>query len=215
MATFNGTSASDLLVGTANADTITGFGGDDSAWGGAGADIFRMGAGNDAAFGGDGADDMQGNDGLDYLNGGNGADRLDGGNGQDTLIAGEGFDTLIGGRASDVYDVNDTLDLKDDIVLSKFDYPGSEGALAADKIVGFESKGLGADEDVIHFKDFGADANLLFHEGDAQSAFFDYFTWEHDGQSTVMATLAYEDGTPLSLQTGVLEFSAAEGWMFH
>lgn len=215
MATINGTAASDLLIGTANPDTIFGFGGDDSIWAGGGNDQVYGGAGNDAIFAGAGADKVYGGAGQDYLNGGAGADFLDGGENQDILIAGEGLDTLIGGRASDVYNVSDTLDLRDDIILAKSDYPGTEGALSADKITGFETKGLGADEDIIHFAGFSASDQLSFHEGDAGSAFFDYFTWDHDGGSTVMATVAHEDGTPLNLQTGVLEFSAAEGWIFH
>jgi Ca2+-binding RTX toxin-like protein len=76
MATFNGTSFSDLIKGTSLADIINGNAGSDSLYG----------------LGGD-----------DIINGGSGHDYLSGGDGNDILIPGSGVNDLRGGAGNDTF----------------------------------------------------------------------------------------------------------------
>lgn len=96
MATYNGTSGSDLIKGSALADIINGLAGCDSLFGLAGNDVINGGAGDD------------------FLSGGDGADTLIGGSGYNDLYGAAGFDTFtmssrIGAVFSDdlVYDMTD------------------------------------------------------------------------------------------------------------
>jgi hypothetical protein len=73
--TFDGGTASELILGSAGADTIRGR------------------QGNDCIVGGDGNDDLQGNQGNDVLVGGAGDDTLDGNQGTDICYGGSGTDT--------------------------------------------------------------------------------------------------------------------------
>jgi Ca2+-binding RTX toxin-like protein len=75
MATINGTTNDDVLLGTALPDVINGL---------------------------DGNDTLSGLGGNDTLNGGEGNDRLDGGTGIDTMVGGNGDDTYIIDSPSDL-----------------------------------------------------------------------------------------------------------------
>ena len=68
MATSNGSSGDDIIVGTTGADNLNG------------------GAGSDTLSGGDGSDRLNGGSGTDTLDGGSGSDILNGDSGNDTLI---------------------------------------------------------------------------------------------------------------------------------
>ncbi len=73
--TFDGTAASELILGSAGADTIRGR------------------QGNDCIVSGGGNDDLQGNQGNDVLVGGGGDDALDGNQANDICYGGSGTDT--------------------------------------------------------------------------------------------------------------------------
>ena len=157
MATFNGSTGNDSLVGSASADLISGLAGNDTLSGAAGADVISGGSGNDVVEGGNGADSVYGGAGNDYLAGqdladpagaaatGNlnpavtsdddAADFIDGGSGNDTILGGGGADLLIGGTG-------------DDVIL---------GGTGADTVIG----GLGADTVQ------GGDGNDLIHGDEA------------------------------------------------
>ena len=90
MATINGTTGDDNLVGTSDNDTINGLGGNDTLIGN---------SGDDSLDGGDGADSLLGGEGNDTLISGF-EDTVDGGGGFDTQImpggiAGAGIERII------------------------------------------------------------------------------------------------------------------------
>jgi Ca2+-binding RTX toxin-like protein len=85
VATINGNSGNDHLVGSDTADSINGFGGDDILEGRAGNDQLRGDVGDDVLVGGAGSD---------MLNGGPGADSMQGGSGDDTYVITSGADTV-------------------------------------------------------------------------------------------------------------------------
>lgn len=95
MATINGTSGNDRLIGTGNADTIQGFGGNDFLDGKAGADSL---------FGGPGLDTLVGGPGNDLLDGGTNSDTVD----YSSSPKGVSVDLFDGG-AQDGFGGNDTL----------------------------------------------------------------------------------------------------------
>jgi hypothetical protein len=92
VATINGTSGADELVGTPDRDVIVANGG---------ADEIRGGGGDDLICGGRGADHVQGGAGGDSIYGQGGNDSLEGNRGADLLSGGSGFDTGRGGVGSD------------------------------------------------------------------------------------------------------------------
>jgi RTX calcium-binding nonapeptide repeat (4 copies)/FG-GAP repeat len=130
MATFNGTSASERIVGSNSPDTIRGAGGNDvifgygngSGVGGsappvdvsgggtadhdkllgeAGNDTIHAGGGNDTLDGGSGRDTLNGGDGVDSILGAAGNDTMAGGAGNDSMSGGFGADKLTGGTGND------------------------------------------------------------------------------------------------------------------
>ena len=131
MATINGTSGNDSLVGTAGIDTINGLDGDDTLVGGGGYDFFSGGLGNDSIVAGVNGGDWAfydsnigginanlatglvtgalGNDtliGIDDLSGTNFADSITGSSGNNSIQGRGGDDTLIGGGGIDTADYN-------------------------------------------------------------------------------------------------------------
>jgi Ca2+-binding RTX toxin-like protein len=110
MATINGDSGNNNLLGTILADEIRGFGGDDFIQGLDGDDrIFgdnggaaQPNDGNDTILAGNGNDNVQGNGGNDFISGGSGSDTLSGGRGNDDLRGGTGSDFLNGGLDNDI-----------------------------------------------------------------------------------------------------------------
>lgn len=113
MATINGTSGNDTLLGTDFSDTINGYEGDDTIVGGDFSDTIYGGEGNDIIFGDEdvmspyvgGNDLIYGGSGNDVIIGGVGIDYLYGDGGHDTFInygvgsayydGGDGTDTII------------------------------------------------------------------------------------------------------------------------
>jgi RTX calcium-binding nonapeptide repeat (4 copies) len=93
MATINGTSGNNKLIGLNGADTLNGL------------------AGNDILYGLGGIDKLYGGDGIDKLYGGTGNDVLDGGRGNDTLDGGGGVDIMRGGVGNDIYVVDSLSDV--------------------------------------------------------------------------------------------------------
>ena len=79
-----------LVVGSGNFD---GTGASELILGSAGADIIRGRQGNDCIVSGGGNDDLQGNQGNDVLVGGGDNDALDGGQANDICDGGSGTDT--------------------------------------------------------------------------------------------------------------------------
>jgi peptidoglycan/xylan/chitin deacetylase (PgdA/CDA1 family) len=128
MATINGTTRADVLIGTAVDDTIRGNGGNDTLIGGLGNDLLNGGSGSDTASyedvlspvtvnlaigtaqntGGGGFDtlisieNLMGGSGNDYLTGNASNNVLAGGSGDDTLDGGAGNDSLVGGVGNDI-----------------------------------------------------------------------------------------------------------------
>lgn len=101
MATFSGSSRTDIYAGTNANDLISGGNGNDLLGGGLGNDTISGGNGNDLLSGGKGDDTLNGDNGNDILTGGQGDDILRGGNGVDLLEGGEGNDTIDGGSGID------------------------------------------------------------------------------------------------------------------
>ena len=95
--TYQGTSASECIVGTQYADTINAGGGSDVIFGLQGDDDINAGAGQDIVYGGLGNDRIRGGNGADRLYGGPGLDTIFGGKQKDTLVGGTGKDFLSGG----------------------------------------------------------------------------------------------------------------------
>jgi Ca2+-binding RTX toxin-like protein len=79
MATIDGTSGDDILIGGSEDDEIFGLDGDDLLEGQAGDDTLDGGSGDDTLDGGNGDDLLEGQAGNDTLDGGNGDDILFGG----------------------------------------------------------------------------------------------------------------------------------------
>ncbi|MBB4000641.1 calcium-binding protein [Aureimonas pseudogalii] len=78
------------------------------------ATVFASDAGN-TLIGGSKNDALYGGLSKDSLDGGAGDDTLDGGEGDDTLDGGDGADTMIGGLGSDIYHVDHSGDLVEEI----------------------------------------------------------------------------------------------------
>jgi Ca2+-binding RTX toxin-like protein len=100
MATINGTSGDDNLIGTAENDVIKGFAGNDTLQGLAGNDTLNGGGGNDTLDGGTGTDTMTGGAGNDIYVVNAGTDVV-------TEAVAEGIDTV---RSSITYTLGDNLD---------------------------------------------------------------------------------------------------------
>lgn len=103
MATINGNSGNNSLVGTSSADQMFGFGGNDSLFGVGGNDLVYGNQGSDDLFGGSGSDKLYGGQNNDELFGGTGNDFLYGDSGNDILRGDAGFDQLFGGRGADTF----------------------------------------------------------------------------------------------------------------
>jgi Ca2+-binding RTX toxin-like protein len=112
MATINGTSDNDLLMGTPDDDEINGLAGNDI--------IFGLG-GNDHLEGGDGIDVLVGGDGNDFIEGNKGNDIMIGNDGNDVLEwdDGDGSDLMIGGSGEDKIAVDGAVDKGDEFVLQQ------------------------------------------------------------------------------------------------
>ena len=113
MATIDGTTQDDNLVGTSDADTMNGLDGRDFLQGGDGDDRIYGGAGRDRLYGDNGNDVIFGGDDGDTLVSGAGEDELHGEAGDDTFWAGGGDDVAYGGEGNDNLNGdggNDTLD---------------------------------------------------------------------------------------------------------
>ena len=67
MATSNGSSGDDNIVGTSGADNLNGGAGSDTLSGGAGSDRLNGGSGTDTLDGGSGSDTLNGDSGNDIL----------------------------------------------------------------------------------------------------------------------------------------------------
>lgn len=128
MATINGTTNGDNILGSSKSDTISaGAGndivsagnGNDQVYGGDGHDVLDGGAGNDNLFGDAGNDTLTGGDGNDGLYGGDGDDVLDGGDGSDAVHAGAGDDRVIASYGNDLIDAGAGIDTYDASALDR------------------------------------------------------------------------------------------------
>jgi hypothetical protein len=102
MATLNGNSDDNTLIGTGDDDQISGEAGDDLIRGRGGDDEIDGGSGDDVIFGGRGDDEIDGGSGDDVIVAGRGDDVVDGGSGDDVILAGRGDDEVDGGSGDDV-----------------------------------------------------------------------------------------------------------------
>ena len=121
MATIDGTSGDDILIGGSEDDLILGLDGDDLLEGQAGDDTLDGGSGDDT------------------LDGGNGDDLLEGQAGNDTLDGGSGDDMLFGGPEGEGAGEEETVTLNfDTLNPDNADFPGLDNILIED---GFQLKG--------------------------------------------------------------------------
>ncbi len=160
MATFNGTSEDDPILGLDTSDVINGRSGDDTMSGNGGDDTINGGSGDDVAYGDDGDDRIRGGSGADFAYGGAGDDNIAGGSGDDTLEGGSGDDTLNGGSGADLFLYN-------------------EDSAGKDVITGFDE-----DEDVIDLTgltgvDDPSDITIEYVDGDA------IITWNGGGENSI------------------------------
>ena len=174
---FEGTEASEVIVGTERGDRIRARGGDDLVMGSAGEDDLRGDQGNDVIFGGSGDDAVRGNQGDDVIFGGSGDDTVRGGQGDDVIFGGSGGDTVRGGRGDDVLfggSGDDTL----------------TGGSGADTFVFYPNDGndeitdFDVNEDTIDLTGFGA--NIEFSQLT--------FTATEDGSGTIIDLAAFGGG---------------------
>src|SRR5688572_15479160 len=92
MATSNGSSGDDILVGTTGSDNLSGGAGSDTLDGGAGSDRLNGGSGTDTLDGGSGSDVLNGDSGNDTLVY-NLSENLNGS--KDVYTGGSGIDTIL------------------------------------------------------------------------------------------------------------------------
>jgi hypothetical protein len=143
MATINGNSSNNTLIGGGKNDIIHAAKGDDQIMGMIGDDVLYAGygAGSDSLFGGYGKDVLFGYGGADYLVGDAGNDTLWGGNGNDTLSGGDENDVLFGGAGKDILDGGvgvDKLDAgkgNDTLILSDFYNDSVSGGKGHDTLI--------------------------------------------------------------------------------
>ncbi len=129
MATINGNSGNNSLVGTSSADQMFGFGGNDSLFGVGGNDLVYGNQGNDDLFGNSGFDILYGGQNNDELFGGTDNDTLYGDSGNDFLRGDSGFDKLYGGTGADTFvAVPGQADLNVDFNSSQGDKIGLDSA---------------------------------------------------------------------------------------
>jgi Ca2+-binding RTX toxin-like protein len=138
MATIEGGSRNDTLVGTLGGDTIRGRGGHDTIY--ADPAVFDFIGGNDTVDGGDGDDLIYAFGGRDSVRGGTGRDRIFTADGDDVIDAGTGDDSDVqSGRGNDLVHGGAGAD----------DLKGGEGAdrlygeAGADRVAG------GSDNDLV------------------------------------------------------------------
>ena len=110
MATIEGSSISETLLGTESEDLIFGFDGDDTIYGYGENDILSGDSGNDIIYSGSGSDRVYGNSGNDLLEGSSGDDYLNGDSGNDTLTGGTGADAIQGGEGNDIFKYDSVSD---------------------------------------------------------------------------------------------------------
>ncbi|MBN7775103.1 VWA domain-containing protein [Nitratireductor aquimarinus] len=91
---------------------------------------------DEVLVGNDSGSTLRGMGGDDSLVGGDAADLLDGGEGDDLLIGGDGADVLIGGEGQNTYDLTDTDNAIDKLVLD----PSALTGMNLDEIIGFSSE---------------------------------------------------------------------------
>ena len=127
MATINGTSNDDTLVGGSSGDYIYAGGGNDVVTSAGSATVIYGGSGNDTITGDGSSNTLRGDSGNDVIIGGGSSNTLWGGTGDDDLTAGgssnvlygeagddtldtgeSGSSTLAGGAGDDVYQINVT-----------------------------------------------------------------------------------------------------------
>lgn len=95
MGYYEGSNATERVIGTYEDDTIYLYGGNDTANGGFATDWIYGGTGNDLLFGSYQDDYLHGEEGNDRLHGDSGDDYLDGGPGRDVLYGGSGDDLFV------------------------------------------------------------------------------------------------------------------------
>ena len=172
--TFEGTAASDLLIGGAGPDFIVGHAGEDTVRGGEGAELVFAGDGADIVYGNLGGDIVYGNIGNDALYGGLGADALYGGQNDDAIYGNLDNDVLYAGRGNDVLYGGQGDDLL-------------AGGFGDDVMIG----GLGADRYFINITN-GRDLILGFsaEEGDRLDFAGQTYTASDDGNGGTLFTLS-------------------------
>ena len=112
-----GTTLDDTIVGNSLANSITGLVGADTIFGAAGADSIDGGEGNDSLYGQVGDDTLLGGGGNDLLDGGEGADHLSGGLGDDIYVIDDSGDVVneVAGQGSDTLRSSINVTLPNDV----------------------------------------------------------------------------------------------------
>ena len=112
-----GTTLDDTIVGNSLANSITGLVGADTIFGAAGADAIDGGEGNDSLYGQVGDDTLLGGGGNDLLDGGEGADHLSGGLGDDIYVIDDSGDVVneVAGQGSDTLRSSINVTLPNDV----------------------------------------------------------------------------------------------------
>jgi hypothetical protein len=241
MATVNGSTGNDSLLGAAAADQVSGLAGNDTLSGGAGADTLSGGAGNDVAEGGNGADRMYGGAGDDYLAGEDlsdpagsatsgtldpvvslddgAADLIDGGAGNDTIFGGGGNDLLLGG-------------IGEDVILGGAGADTMVGGPGADTMLGGDGADLMHGDEATYTlpgSEFGGSGNvtlvnqitlddqspplsLVLDDGRVLHVWVDNATYVSGTFMELQARIFHADGSPATDQINLDSLPAVGGW---
>ena len=181
MATINGTSGNDTLVGTTAADTISGLGGND---------LLQGSDGNDSVVGGAGNDTVRGNNGTDWVEGGAGNDNVGGGGGQDSFVFREA-----GTANADVF--NDFSTNWDNIQLDAafFSALGSAGQFSSGD-ARFWSSSTGTAHDASDRVIYNTSTRQLWYDADGNGSGAAQLIGTLNSGATVVATDIRVFGTP-------------------
>jgi Ca2+-binding RTX toxin-like protein len=175
LATFNGTSAGDVIKGTCGGDTIEGLAGADWLEGLDGDDTLRGGDQNDRLLDGEGNDTLEGGAGDDIISDTYGNDSSDGGDGDDFIesLYG-GSDVISGGAGNDQVIVDDIFGAHN----AQIDTGSDDDSLSlSDYRAGTYLAAMGSGNDHVRLASMRGTARISLGAGRDVVELPEYFDW--------------------------------------